>query len=250
MASSKPFFVDTLTVNEIANLGDEVLNSLDKRELSRALRTMSLAANKRINRLQKNAEVITDSKGNVTYKDISGKGIDFEALYYTKGKKFGLGRGKHSRNEIYKEFAKVRNFINAPSTTISGAIKLRQKRERALFSKTREQLTEGLSEAEAELLVSDLDSLMSDIYSEFHKWKEEYSMEGGYTKEQGKRVLKMLTRRVYNKGMSLEAARADVEKYYDKKYERNKSNEIDVPVEDSTDAWDALQDSENKNDWI
>ena len=47
----KPFKVEGLTVNEILSLGDDTLNSLNQRDMSRAVRTAALAANKRINRL-------------------------------------------------------------------------------------------------------------------------------------------------------------------------------------------------------
>lgn len=214
----QPFMVEGMTVEQIINLGDDVISKMNTRDISRALRTVALAANKRINRLLKKAEVSTNEMGDVTYTDISGQGLDFEALYATGGKKFGLGRGKHQRSEIYKEFAKVRNFLNAKSTTISGAIELRKKREKQLFGYTREELYANVDPAEAALIENEMKDMMKDIYSEFHRWKEEYQIEGGYNKELGKRVLKMFGRRTM-KGMSAEDARADIEEYYDKKYE-------------------------------
>lgn len=214
----QPFMVEGMTVEQIINLGDDVISKMNTRDISRALRTVALAANKRINRLLKKAEVSTNEMGDVTYTDISGQGLDFEALYATGGKKFGLGRGKHQRSEIYKEFAKVRNFLNAKSTTISGAIELRKKREKQLFGYTREELYANVDPAEAALIENEMKDMMKDIYSEFHRWKEEYQIEGGYNKDLGKRVLKMFGRRTM-KGMTAEDARADIEEYYDKKYE-------------------------------
>ena len=220
-----PFIVEGMTVNEIVNLGDDVLSKMNTRDLSRALRTVSLAANKRIARLMKKAEISINQMGDITYTDISGQGIDFEALYRTQGKKFGLGRGKHKRGDIYKEFVKVRNFMNAGSTTILGAIELRKKRERQLFGQTREELYANVAPAEAALIEAEMKDIMNDIYSEFHKWKEEYAIEGGYTKEMGRRVLKMFGRRAM-KGMSAEDARADIEKYYDQKYEAQEKKRL------------------------
>ena len=220
-----PFAVEGMTVDQIINLGDDVISKMNQRDLSRALRTATLAANKRLNRLLKKAEVTTNEMGDVKYTDISGQGLDFEALYATGGKKFGLGKGKHQRSEIYKEFAKVRNFLNAGSTTISGAIELRKKRERQLFGNTREELYGKLPPAEAALMETEMKDIMSDIYSEFHRWKEEYQIEGGYNKELGKRVLKMFGRRTM-KGMSAEDARAEIEDYYDKKYETQEKKRL------------------------
>lgn len=213
--SKKPFYVEGMTVEEIVNLGDDVLNKMNARDLSRALRTVALAANKRINRLKKHADIKVNDQGDVKYIEKGTKGIDFEALYRTGGEKFGLGRGKHQRGEIYKEFARVRNFINAPSSTVTGAIALRQQRERQLFGKTREEFKEGFTGTQEEL-----NALMSDIYAEYHRWREEYAIEGGYSKEQGRRVLKMFGRRVLNKGMTPEDARTEIENYYDEKYEK------------------------------
>ena len=221
----KPFFVEGMTIEQIINLGDDVISKMNQRDLSRALRTVSLAANKRINRLMKKAEVSVNEMGDVTYTDISGQGIDFEALYVTGGKKFGLGRGKHPRSEIYKEFAKVRSFLNAESTTIAGAIKLRQKREKQLFGTTREELYKYVAPAEYALLEAEMKDMMKDIYSEFHRWKEEYQIEGGYNKELGKRVLRMFGRRTM-KGMTAEDARAEIEDYYDKKYEQQEKRRL------------------------
>ena len=220
-----PFAVEGMTVAEIIALGDEAISKMNTRDLSRALRTVSLAANKRLNRLKKKAEVSVNEHGDVTYTDISGQGIDFEALYFTGGKKFGLGRGKQKRNTILKEFSRVRSFMQAGSTTIAGAIELRKKRERQLFGYTREELYANVEPAEAALIENEMKDMMKDIYSEFHRWKEEYQIEGGYNKELGKRVLKMFGRRTM-KGMSAEDARADIEEYYDKKYETQEKKRL------------------------
>lgn len=237
---AKPFYTDNMTVNEILALGDDVLNKMDRRDLSRALRTVALAANKRINRLLNKADIQVDQKtGDIKYVDKSGKGIDFEALYFTGGKKFGVGKSK-DRNEIYKEFAKVRNFMNANSTTITGAIALRQKRERAVFGKTREKMTQGMSQHDAAAAVANLNEIMSDVYSEFHKWKEEYQMQGGYDKAVGRRVIKMLARRMMNKGMTGEEARQSVSDYYDRKYEKQQeeqSADDNDPMTELSDYW-------------
>ena len=52
------FKTEGMTVNEILNLDYETLHSFDKRDISRALRTVSLAANKRIDRLLKNVHLV------------------------------------------------------------------------------------------------------------------------------------------------------------------------------------------------
>ena len=239
MAGKKGFVTDGMTVAQILNMGDDQLSRLNKRELSRALRTVSLAANKRIGRLLSKADIVKNDMGDIKYVDKSGKGIDFEALYYTGGKKFGMGKSA-DRNQIYKEFARVRGFMNAKSTTIKGAIELRKKREKALFGKTHEDM--GLTEAQT----ANLNDFMGDVYSEFHKWKEEYEMQGGYDKQKGKRVLKMLARRMHDMEMSGEDARKSVSEYYDAKYEKKEAaareiapdlNPMNLLSDDNTEEW-------------
>lgn len=228
--AKRPFYVEGMTVDQIVNLGDDVINKMSARDISRALRTVALAANKRINRLMKKAEVSVNEMGDVTYTDISGRGIDFEALYRTQGKKFGLGKGKHKRSDIYKEFVRTRNFLNAGSTTIAGAIELRKKREKQLFGQTREEMFASAAPSERALIEGEMKDIMKDIYSEYHRWKEEYQIEGGYNKELGRRVLKMFGRRTM-KGMSPEDARADIEDYYDKKYETQEKRRLNYENE-------------------
>lgn len=245
---AKPFYTDNMTVDEILSLGDDVLNKMDRRDLSRALRTVSLAANKRIQRLLNKAEVIVDKKtGDITYKEKGNQGISFDALYFTKGKKFSAAKTK-DRNEIYKEFAKVRRFMNAGSTTISGAIELRKKRERAVFGKTHEELTKGMSKLDKAAAVENLNELIGDVYKEFHKFKEEYQIQGGYTKEWGKRVIKMLARRMRDKGMSGEEARMSVAQYYDKKYEVEQD---ESPLQAENDSyWNEVTGNNSEDDLI
>ena len=222
----KGFITDKLTVKQIVNLGDEKLSKMDKRELSHALRTVSLAANKRIKRLEKHGVFDPATE---KWSETTNLGIDFEALYFNKGRRFGVGRKKDiSRQEIYKEFARVRNFMKAESTTISGAIELRKKRERALFGATHEEITSSMKPQEKMEALETISDVMSDVYSEFHRWKEEAQIEGGYTKAIGTRVLKMLSRRMY-KGMSGEEARADVVAYRTKRYEDKQIQKVQNP---------------------
>ena len=81
----KGFKTDKMTVDQIIHLGDKVLNKMDKRELSHALRTVSLAANKRLKRLE--AHGIFDPETE-RWSETSNLGIDFDALYYTQGRRF------------------------------------------------------------------------------------------------------------------------------------------------------------------
>ena len=114
MANRKPFFTDNMTLNQIINLGHEILSKLNMRDLSRVLRTVALAANKHLNRQKQYTY-----KRNGKYVEKKGSpGLD--ALYQT---------GKN-RNQIYEEFSRARDFLNSESSTIKGAKELRKKKER------------------------------------------------------------------------------------------------------------------------
>lgn len=149
MASSKPFFTDGMTVDEILSLGADTLNSLSARDMSRALRTVSLAANKRVNRLLKNSvKRKTGEYDKKTGKPLyhyqekkSGKAIATDALNYITddgrlSPKFGVGN--KTRNEMYKELARIREFMRLETSTLKGAIKVRKARESRILGQSRE----------------------------------------------------------------------------------------------------------------
>ena len=188
-----PFLVEGMTVSQIMNLGDDVINRMSTRDLSRAVRPMSLAANKRLARLESHAEKMSD--GYYREKGPNLQGIDFNALYSNQSR-FGV-KGKKSQGELKSEFTRVRNFLNAGSSTIAGAIQLRQQKEMALFGRTREDI---VAEMVASGQISDtvtarnreyrrIDRQMHGAYENYNKWKEEFGMKGGYDAEEGTAIL-------------------------------------------------------------
>lgn len=150
MASSKKFFTDGMTVDEILSLPADVLNSLSARDMSRALRTVALAANKRVDKLLKNAvKRKTGTYDKNTGKPLyeyrekkSGKAIATDALNYItndgrNSPKFSVG--DKNRNEMYKELARVKDFMRLETSTIKGAVAVRKAREARILGQTREQ---------------------------------------------------------------------------------------------------------------
>ena len=95
------------------------------------------------------------------------------------------------------EFTRVRNFLNAGSSTIKGAIELRKEKELALYGKTREEMIqEKIANKEIENTKSDIrreyrriDKQMKAVYENYNKWKEEYGMKGGYDVDEGRDIL-------------------------------------------------------------
>ena len=119
------FFTDGMTVDEILHLDLQTINSLNKRDLSRALRTVSLAANKRVKRLKENR------------KDIAEDALNWLSDQGYSRKKFG-SKNK-SLNEMRKEFFTAKQFMGMKTSKVRGAIQVRQGRESRIMGETREQ---------------------------------------------------------------------------------------------------------------
>ena len=118
------FFTDGMTVDDILHLDLQTINSLNKRDLSRALRTVSLAANKRVKRLKDNRE------------DIAMDALNWLSDQGYSRKKFG-SKNK-SLNEMRKEFFTAKQFMGMKTSKVRGAIQVRQGRESRIMGETRE----------------------------------------------------------------------------------------------------------------
>lgn len=147
---AKGFYVDGMTVEQILNLSDDVLSKLNQRDMSRAVRTVALTANKRVNRLLNQAKVgnvITDDGGalhksrkyiNRASSDIALDSLNYISKDATKDPHFSA-KGK-SRNELYHELKEMQAFMNMKTSTIQGARRVRQMREERLYGKSSEDL--------------------------------------------------------------------------------------------------------------
>lgn len=147
---AKGFYVDGMTVEQILNLSDDVLSKLNQRDMSRAVRTVALTANKRVNRLLNQAKignVITDDGGvihksrkyiNRVSSDIALDSLNYISKDATKDPHFSA-KGK-SRNELYHELKEMQAFMNMKTSTIQGARRVRQMREERLYGKSSENL--------------------------------------------------------------------------------------------------------------
>lgn len=239
MASKIPFFTDNMSVDEILNLGDDVLSSLKKRDLSHALRTVALAANKRIKRLLQYSK----KRGGRYVEKKNSPGLDLSALNSTlpqskspfgktkgpkeKTKKGGLfSVGNKTRNQIYEELARARQFWNAKTSTVKGALESRKKRERALFGATREEITKGMNKKEKAAKIKEMEDLSSDVYEVYDDYQEEYPMKGGYNKESGRNVIQDIGKGMLE-GMTPEEAKEQAALNDAARYEEQQQNEPD-----------------------
>ena len=213
------FYVDNMTVSQILDLGDDILSSLNEKDMSRALRTVSLAANKRIDRLMKHAK----KRGGKYVEKVSSPGLDLTSLNQLEGGRFGVGRGenKKTRNEMYKELIRARKFMNSKTSTIKGAIEVRKKKERALFGQTREEIIKGMSKKEAKEKIEEIRELMPDVYDTYEDAISEYEMAGGYKKESGSMILQDIGRDMLE-GIPAEAAKENAKIQADQRYEESK----------------------------
>lgn len=167
------FYVDNMTVNEILNMDYQTLHKLNERDISRALRTVSLAANKRVNRLLKQAR---KTKDGYVPKQSAKYNIAVDALnaVTNDGKKkikFGVKQAKN-RNEMIEQINTIRKFMSMKTSTVTGAVKVRKERETRLFGKTREQASKGLSVKEKARIAREYTAFASKAYEAFRKFLE------------------------------------------------------------------------------
>ena len=224
--ANQPFRVEGMTINEIMALGDDTLRTFSARDMSRAVRTLALAANKRAARLSRYGY----KRGGKWVEKKGGPGVDFNALYGMTSK-FGV-KGATNLNDLRKEFARTKAFLQAPSSTVKGAVALRKQKEIALFGETREAIIKRMNKAKKAAtgrnltqkeiweILKNRNELMSDVYDAFHYWKEEYQLVGGYDTATGNKALAELGERM-NNGMSADDAREEVSALFDEQYERS-----------------------------
>lgn len=169
----KPFKTDNMTAQDILNMNIDDLIKLDKRETSRALRTLALVANKRIKRLKENAKKTKDG-----YVSKQGKRqIATDALNWVTndGKKrslFGVKKAS-SRNEMQAQIKKIRQFMQMSTSTVTGASNIRKEREKRLFAKTREQAARGTKTKKARAEIYNMfESKMHESWSNYRKFLE------------------------------------------------------------------------------
>lgn len=113
-----------MTLEQVMNLTWDQINSMNVKDLKAVTKIVGDVANKRIKRLEKSDYIATNALNAV--RDGGGG-------FSIKGKNI---------NQLRGELNRARQFINAKTSTVSGAKKVYQAREKALYgtpSKTREQ---------------------------------------------------------------------------------------------------------------
>ena len=232
---SKPFYVDGLTVEQILNMDPAEMAKLNKREISRALRTVSLAANKRIEKLEKYAKktrhgYIPNPKG--------GKSIAVDALNWvssdaTAKAKFGVRRADN-RNQMIAQIGKVRQFMNMKTSTVTGAVNVRKAREKNLFGKTREQMARGKTERQKQAIYKNMQQMYNTIWGAYHKYRELKGQDPHAYYEDSMQVLSLLGQSITS-GMSDEEAVSMAVREMEVQYEEQQAEYNDLFGDDFTD---------------
>ena len=232
---AKPFYVDGLTVEQILNMDPAEMAKLNKREISRALRTVSLAANKRIEKLEKYAK---KTKHGYIPNPKGGKSIAVDALNWvssdaTAKAKFGVRRADN-RNQMISQIGKVRQFMNMKTSTVTGAVNVRKAREKNLFGKTREQMSRGKTEKQKQAIYKNLQQMYNTIWSAYHKYRELKGQDPHAYYEDSMSVISMLGQNVTS-GVSEDEAVANAVREMEVQYEEQQAEYNDLFGDDFTD---------------
>lgn len=170
---AKKFYVDNLTVEQILNMDPAQMAKLDKRDVSRALRTVALAANKRITRLEQYAK---KTKTGYVQKKTATKAVAVDALNWVSGDgarkpRFGVKKA-NTRNEMLQQIGQIRKFMSMKTSTVTGAVKVRKTREKNIFGKTREEAGRGKTKKEKKSIAATFAQNYTSIWSAYHKYRE------------------------------------------------------------------------------
>ena len=219
------FYTDNMTVNEILNLTNEEIARLSERDVSRALRTVSLAANKRIQRLMKQAR---KTKEGYVPKKSASHNIAVDALNAvtndgTKKVKFGV-KSAPTRNKMIEQMGEIRRFMNMQTSTVTGAVKVRKEREKRLFGKTSEQAGRGKTKKEKKAIEKKFSQKVSEAYALFRKYLEYEGLPNSpYMKFAGSdTILNLIGKKIINgdsEEETLQAAISQAESQYIKEQE-------------------------------
>ena len=219
------FYTDNMTVNEILNLSNEQISKLNERDVSRALRTVSLAANKRIQRLMQQAR---KTKDGYVPKKSAKRNIAVDALnaVTNDGKtkvKFGV-KSAPTRNKMIEQIGEIRRFMNMQTSTVSGAVKVRKEREKRLFGKTAEQAGRGKTKKEKKEIEKKFSQKVSEAYALFRKYLEYEGLPNSpYMKFAGSdSILNLIGKKIINgdsEEETLQAAINEAESQYIKEQE-------------------------------
>ena len=174
----QPFYVQGMTTKEILDITPDVLMRLSERDVSRALRTVALAANKRIRRLVKAVEEqrpVAHDALRWSIEKNTGKAIGTGKLSSSKTLSkvpvFGVKQAAN-KSAMIKQIGEIRRLFNMKTSTVSGALSVKQKREKMLFGATRQELAAGMSKKDRANFYRRLNRRYDKTWEFYKKYQE------------------------------------------------------------------------------
>ena len=179
MAKKKqPFYVQGMTTKEILDITPDVLMKLSERDVSRALRTVALAANKRIRRLVKAVEEerpVAHDALRWSIEKNTGKAIGTGKMSSSKTLSnvpvFGVKQAAN-KSAMIKQIGEIRRLFNMKTSTVSGALTVKQKREKMLFGATRQELAAGMNKKDRANFYRRLNRRYDKTWEFYKKYQE------------------------------------------------------------------------------
>ena len=174
----QPFYVQGMTTKEILDITPDVLMRLSERDVSRALRTVALAANKRIRRLVKAVEEerpVAHDALRWSIEKNTGKAIGTGKLSSSKTLSnvpvFGVKQAGN-KSAMIKQIGEIRRLFNMKTSTVSGALTVKQKREKMLFGATRQELAAGMNKKDRANFYRRLNRRYDKTWEFYKKYQE------------------------------------------------------------------------------
>ena len=174
---AKKFYTEGMTVSQILSMDPRELQKLNTREVSRALRTVSLAANKRIARLRQYAKKTPTGyapKGANT--QIATDALNWVTRNGKSKTKFGV-KSAGTRNKMLQQISTIKQFMGMKSSTVTGATALRKEREKKLFGKTREQAGRGQTKRQKAATYAHFQEMNNRVWDLYYKFMELYGLD-------------------------------------------------------------------------
>lgn len=174
---AKKFYVEGMTVSQILSMDPREMAKLNTREISRALRTVALAANKRVARLRQYAKMGETGfipKGSKT--QIATDALNWVTKNGKKKQPFGV-KSAGTRNKMLQQISTIKQFMGMKSSTVSGATALRKEREKKLFGKTREQAGRGQGKRQKAKTYAQFQQMNARVWELYYKFMEMSGMD-------------------------------------------------------------------------
>ena len=151
---------------------------LSERDVSRALRTVALAANKRIRRLVKAVEEerpVAHDALRWSIEKNTGKAIGTGKISSSKTLDkvpvFGVKQAAN-KSAMIKQIGEIRRLFNMKTSTVSGALSVKQKREKMLFGATRQELAAGMTKKDRANFYRRLNRRYDKTWEFYKKYQE------------------------------------------------------------------------------